>query len=502
MLSPTVNHQSLSQSTDCMFCVFHAPGSSLTRLTQVLATAAATAPTLGNITHLELRCLHRPKNITRANQLVEDLANIVSTFSSLCPRLTHLTQRTLYQSPKDLGSPRMRVAHLLNSLGPGLIAQLTHLRIYSELWEFRKREFLLTPLSPLSVQSIGRCTSLTHFEMMTHAGQHMFWESLPTSLQYLKVHTVSLGSTLHAHLPSLRIATIHSDCAAGDLVPLLQSAPAIKHVCLRDVTAAVSFGGLQQMRSLQASLNAARFSMHDSTGGYSDTAAEASLGSASGSSSSSSSGVTASIGQGLLPVVHMRGVQLLILPDNAGIPVASFLNGMPSMPDVQVLFLAKHVPAQLLPALPNPEPFLLHVAGVFPSLRTLSLLRCRLSNADLLTLLNCPQLAALHLCGCDGLSRAGVVQLARVAENLLVLAVHGCPGVRMMGRREVAAILRPRLTGPRIGERVALLQMQDSLLFQWGCRRRFDNKLINGLTLLALLRVCVHVGRVVVRKFR
>lgn len=44
--------------------------------------------------------------------------------------------------------------------------------------------------------------------------------------------------------------------------------------------------------------------------------------------------------------------------------------------------------------------------------------------------------------------------------------MHRCPRFGMIGRRTVRQVLRKRLVGGKVGERMTLLQMQDSTLLQ------------------------------------
>lgn len=462
------------------------------KLTQQLTATAG--PTLGQVTHLELLCFSRPGDVTGAAQLVENLAHVAGIFAARCPALTHFTLRARIRArPPGLAPsqsqpqaaealPQLRLSKLLARLGRQLVAALSHLHVHAAVHHSSAWRPLLSSLATQDLTFLSNwCTKLTDLHLNTVTGGGMTWNALPASLHSLTLVSARSSPKLSSRLSNLRVLRLTGDVAASDAATVVQASPSLQHIHVQNITAPVSVQGL-----------------HDLWG-------------------SVRSGTSLHTLPGRPTVVHACGVKLTVPEAGADMALCEFLQQMPPMPDTVACLVVAHAAPVQAGAGHGPAPFLQHVSEVLPGLRSLRVRGCTLTDADLLTLCLLPQLGAVHLSGCIGLTTCGVVQLASKLHHLLVLEVHGCPGVGLMARLAVEKVLRSRCSGSarNVEERLALLMLQDSRRSQlhWRrrdtqrvrtCAARWMRRACRVATFCGLVRECLLLRdpRVKIRKWR
>lgn len=442
-----------------------------------LEVMKAIGAALNSVTHFELVFVDHPQgsgssssssdiiiSSSSGTTLVSYTSYIVSTFSRRCPMIKTLCihvrlQVTNRQRKAVIPSQHLRVADLVSESGLQLLTRLTRLEIAVHMCKGATLcGTLLLPLNDADLRSFAGCTRLLHLSVQARVNTDLNWQSLPNALESLELLEVIQGPRLGTCLPNLRQIKIELDCAAKDLVLLLQCSPVIQRVQLRDLVAVTLQDRLGSLHTVQE-LNSPAVTVNAANSSHFNVLADG-VSSVDGGGSPAAAMAVAGWSTSL-PKVQARRIKLVI-PQAGGLTFSAFLQQMQPMLGFAFCSFARRITGPM-PAPAGPvDPFMTHIARAFPDVRSLLVEHCTLVDADFMLLNQCTKLQAVHLGGCSGLTETGFVGLAKEARELLVLQAHGWSSVSISAKRTVHATLQPRLVGPKLDEKHALMQVQSS----------------------------------------
>lgn len=450
---------------------------------------AVIGSTLGSVTSIQLICTTSLQNNSNGHILAAETAVIINGIAAWSPTLSNLHIRVYVQAGRKshlqaLSLCRLHVGHFVTPLCQGLVSQLTHLDINVSLSSSTDTvRHLILGLNSEDAQSLSGCTSLTHLRLATFSSSDLDWSAMPVSLQSLELLTILSGPAPSTTLPSLRHVKLRCECPASHLMRLVHSSPVLQDLHVRAIIASVCSEGLNSLRELQEMITAA--ALHALT---TDCPSLVLLDSVACPQWNNSRYTgwdyphSTSMTSCHLTVRSSR--ICLIVPETGSMDLSNFLEQMQPVSSILICSVmgSPSVAPLQAPGLPS---FPLQLARVFPNLASLSIKRSTLCKADILELAQCTSLRAVHLTGCIGLTRAGVVQLARTALCLLVLEVHGCPRVGWISKWKIARTLKQRLcTTEMVKERDALLCLQDSMQCRAFHQRRHRAQALRSVRLL------------------
>lgn len=320
----------------------------------------------------------RPSNVMRVPSAAGATASVVKVLAPFCKPLTHIIVNICVLVSISYGDYSLLT--LLNTLEAAKVAAtLTHLLIKSSQFGSMK-----VVLDDAAVTVLSTFTHLTHLHLSNGVtiATPAVWGAVPPSLQSLELGNVRAGPPRGVQLPSLQ-RMMFGHCGCSELAGLINAAPQLAELRVRELRAPQSQQGVQDLISVFEH-PLLRFDSTDSA-------------------------VTANV-----PLITFQ--QSDQTPTGT-MPVGDVLGQMPVMPAFTVVQI--HNRRETGSWIPR-------VSRVFPALIKLTLNMPMLSDADSLRIRTLRTLKTLELFHCNEMTGDGVLALAATLPWVGMLNVERC----------------------------------------------------------------------------